>query len=79
MFLLNVQHAFKKNCILILSRNESVIQKHITILHSVLLHDTTVEGYPLQDFQLHFFHKTYFEAALPMNTLCSTAHISQAH
>lgn len=62
MFLLNVKHALtrKKNLrILILCRNEFVIQNHITILYSVLLHATIDEGYPLQDFQLHFFHDTF--------------------
>jgi len=83
MFLLNVKHAVTKKIktlsILILCRNEFVIQNHITIPYSVLLHATIDEGYPLQGFQPHFFHDTYFEEALPMNTLCSTADILQVH
>jgi len=63
MFLLNVKHALTKKIrtlrILILCRNEFVIQNHITILYSVLLHATIDEGYPLQGFQLHFFHDIF--------------------
>jgi hypothetical protein len=55
------------------------MSKHIATPYSVLLHATIDEGYPLQYFQLHFFHDTYFEEALPMNTLCSSADILQAH
>ena len=77
IFLLNVKHTLLEKKSLGIFILSSIIShsKFFTILYTALLHGTVDEEYLLQDFELHFFHDTYSEEVLQMNT-DSTADIS---